>query len=110
MKKFLLITVSLALTVVTIPTTADAAVWHSSAIPRHLRGYWHAKANPRQGVHINKHSIHYSGEKNVKVKWRYAGNHRYHFKYKRSQGFTITMHYYTAHKMTLNSYWHDYYK
>ncbi|WP_373879992.1 hypothetical protein [Levilactobacillus brevis] len=108
MKKMLFLALGIVLTASSIPVVADAATWHSSNIPSHLRGYWYARDNHSQGVHIYKHSIHYKGEKAVKVKWHYVGNHKYHFKYSHSQGFTISMHYYNHHKMTLNSYWHDY--
>lgn len=108
MKKILLLAVGATLATSSIPVTASASTWHTSSIPSQLRGYWYARDNRNEGVHIYKHSIHYKGEETVKVKWRYAGNHKYHFKYSHSQGFTISMHYYNHHKMTLNSYWHNY--
>lgn len=104
------LSVSLSTALVKISSPAQAATWHSSTIPAKLRGHWHAKQNHRQGVHIYKHSIHYTGEKTVKVKWRYVGNRSYRFKYANSYGDTIHLRYYNHHKMTMNSFWHSYYR
>ena len=92
------------------PISTQASTWHSSAIPTKLRGHWHATDNHSQGVHIYNHSIHYSGEKTVKVKWRYIGNHVYRFKHGNSYGETIYLKYYNHHKITMNSFWHSYYR
>lgn len=112
MKKILLLLLAVTpIGIITaLPAPAQAATWHSTAIPHKLRGHWVARDNHGQGVHIYKHKIHYTGEKAVKVKWRYAGNRKYHFKYAHSQGFTINLHYYGRHKITINSYWHSYYR
>jgi len=98
----------LSLTLTAVPV--QAATWHSSSIPSKLRGYWRAKDNHSQGVHIYKHSIHYSDEKAVKVKWRYIGHHSYRFKYANPYGDTIHLKYYNHHKITMNSFWHSYYR
>ncbi|KRL20516.1 hypothetical protein [Lentilactobacillus kisonensis] len=94
-----------------VSTTAQASSWHSSAIPYRLRGHWYAKANSRQGVKIYRHYIHYSGEKSVHItKWRYVGGHLYHFHYKGDQGYPTSLHYFSSHKITMNSFWHTYFR
>lgn len=112
MKRVIAITgtllIGFSLSIISIPITANAVSWHSSSIPSKLRGYWYAAENSNQGVHIYKHSIHYKGEKTVKVKWRYAGNGSYRFKSANSYGDIIHPKYYGAHKITMNSYWHSY--
>ncbi|MCT3392877.1 hypothetical protein [Lentilactobacillus hilgardii] len=91
--------------------TAQAFSWHSSAIPTKLQGYWYATANHHQGVGIYRHYIRYSGEKAAHItKWRYAGNHFYKFHYTHSGGFTILLHYFGPHKITMDSFWHSYFR
>ena len=91
--------------------TADASSWHYGAIPSALRGHWSAKSNSSQGITIYRHYIHYSGERSTRItKWKYLGNHFYKFVYPKSDGFTILLHYFNHHKITMNSYWHSYYR
>lgn len=110
MKNYILLFASVGLIGTFVPETANAASWHSSSVPSKLRGNWHATANHSQGVHIYKHSIHYKGEKAVKVKWRYLGHNKYSFKYSNPYGDRIHLHYFNHHKITMNSYWHNYFK
>lgn len=101
---------SLSLALFSMPTSVQASAWHTSAIPSKLRGHWYASDNHHQGVHIHKHTIHYSGEKSTRVKWRYVGHKSYRFKYAHSAGFIIHLKYYNQHKITMNSFWHSYYR
>jgi hypothetical protein len=91
---------------------AQASSWHTSAaIPAHLRGHWYAKYDHSQGVKIYRHNIRYTGESAAHVTaWKYAGNHFYKFKYAHSSGFTILLHYFGPHKISMNSMMHSYFK
>lgn len=117
LKPSVLITaLSLSMGITALPavnqSSAHASSWHTSAsIPVPLRGHWYAKANPRQGVNIYRHYIHFSGEKSVRItKWRYVGNHFYHFHYRGDQGYPTSLHYFSSHKITMNSFWHTYFR
>lgn len=92
------------------PATVEASSWHSSAIPYRLRGHWYAKANPHQGVNIYRHYIHYSGEKSLHVKWKYIGNHFYKFYPTNYGGGAFSLHYFGPHKITMESFWHSYFR
>ncbi|GEP25337.1 hypothetical protein [Lentilactobacillus diolivorans] len=96
---------------ITFPTTIDASSWHTSAIPYRLRGHWYATANPNYGVKIYRHYIHFSGEKSVHVtKWKYLGNHFYKFRYSNAYGDSNSLHYFSPHKISMNSFWHSYFR
>lgn len=93
-----------------VQNPAKASAWHSSAIPAKLRGHWYAKANPHQGVIISRHAFKFSGESTVKgVKWRYVGNNFYRLKGRYDNSSSL-VHYFGPHKMSMNSFWHSYFR
>ncbi|GAK47761.1 hypothetical protein LOSG293_110770 [Secundilactobacillus oryzae JCM 18671] len=103
-----LVTLSFGTVLFTGYTKANAASWHSSAIPAKLRAHWRAKQNYGYSFKITKHAFKYSGESTCKnVKWKYRGNNFYYLK--SNQG-TILVHYFNHHKLTSNSMWHTYTK
>lgn len=100
---------ALSLGMIVNASTANAAKWHTSAIPQKLCGCWRAKDNYHYVFKITKYTFKYSGEKtSKKVKWRYLGKNKYSLKDK--NGSIIHVHYIGRHKLTSNSYWHTYRK
>jgi len=96
-------------------SNADASSWHYGALPKALRGTWYAQgSHNRSGESITKYFIDGFGSysdtsSKIVNKWKYLGNHYYKLQYLEGAG-SNSLHYFNRHHITMNTFWHSYYR